>query len=195
MWQKNDEIIAKDEIQFRFTNYLLTAIRRKRKDYLSKICSCMEHEVVIDELLYQSDKAEYDELNTFMLMQRLDNTSLWHALSDLSERELYVLLERIVEEKTFSELSEELGLRYKGISAIYYRTIKKIRAAMKGDEKVTFDQLLQDAKNGSNSAVTKILQIYRPLLIKNSIVRGRFDEDLYQELCLILLKCIKQFEQ
>ena len=135
MWQKNDEIIAKDEIQFRITNYLLTAIRRKRKDYLSKICSCMEHEVVIDELLYQSDKTEYDELNTFMLMQRLDNTSLWHALSDLSERELYVLLERIVEEKTFSELSEELGLRYKGISAIYYRTIKKIRAAMKGDEK------------------------------------------------------------
>ena len=62
-------------------------------------------------------------------------------------------------------------------------------------KKVTFDQLLQDAKNGSNSAVTKILQIYRPLLIKNSIVRGRFDEDLYQELCLILLKCIKQFQQ
>lgn len=60
---------------------------------------------------------------------------------------------------------------------------------------MTFDQLLQDAKNGSNSAVTKILQIYRPLLIKNSIVRGRFDEDLYQELCLILLKCIKQFQQ
>ena len=60
---------------------------------------------------------------------------------------------------------------------------------------MTFDQLLQDAKNGSNSAVTKILQIYRPLLIKNSIVRGRFDEDLYQELCLILLKFIKQFQQ
>lgn len=60
---------------------------------------------------------------------------------------------------------------------------------------MTFDQLLQDAKNGSNSAVTKILQIYRPLLIKNLIVRGRFDEDLYQELCLILLKCIKQFQQ
>ena len=60
---------------------------------------------------------------------------------------------------------------------------------------MTFDQLLQDAKNESNSAVTKILQIYRPLLIKNSIVRGRFDEDLYQELCLILLKCIKQFQQ
>lgn len=60
---------------------------------------------------------------------------------------------------------------------------------------MTFDQLLQDAKNGSNSAVTKILQIYRPLLIKNSIVRGQFDEDLYQELCLILLKCIKQFQQ
>ena len=36
--------------------------------------------------------------------------------------------------------------------------------------------------------------IYKPLLIKNAIVNGRFDEDLYQELVSTLLQCIQRFQ-
>ena len=43
-------------------------------------------------------------------------------------------------------------------------------------------------------AVLKILEIYKPLLIKNAIVNGRFDEDLYQELVSTLLQCIQRFQ-
>lgn len=32
------------------------------------------------------------------------------------------------------------------------------------------------------------------LLIKNAIVNGRFDEDLYQELVSTLLQCIQRFQ-
>ena len=35
--------------------------------------------------------------------------------------------------------------------------------------------------------------MYKPLLIRNAIVNGRFDEDLYQELVSELLQCIQRF--
>ena len=47
---------------------------------------------------------------------------------------------------------------------------------------MNFERLLLKAKEGNADAVLKILEIYKPLLIKNAIVNGRFDEDLYQEL-------------
>ena len=46
---------------------------------------------------------------------------------------------------------------------------------------MNFERLLLKAKEGNADAVLKILEIYKPLLIKNAIVNGRFDEDLYQE--------------
>lgn len=46
---------------------------------------------------------------------------------------------------------------------------------------MNFKELLVQAKNGKEAAVF-ILEMYKPLLIKNSIINGRFDEDLYQEL-------------
>ena len=58
---------------------------------------------------------------------------------------------------------------------------------------MNFERLLLKAKEGNADAVLKILEIYKPLLIKNAIVNGSFDEDLYQELTAELLKCIRYF--
>ena len=41
----------------------------------------------------------------------------------------------------------------------------------------------------------EILNMYRPLIMKESIVNGLFDEDLFQEQCIILNKCIKKFKE
>ena len=57
---------------------------------------------------------------------------------------------------------------------------------------MNFERLLLKAKEGNADAVLKILEIYKPLLIKNAIVNGRFDEDLYQELVSTLLQCKRQ---
>lgn len=35
--------------------------------------------------------------------------------------------------------------------------------------------------------------MYYPLLYKESVVNGIFDEDLLQELCLLFLKCVAKF--
>ena len=59
---------------------------------------------------------------------------------------------------------------------------------------MNFERLLLKAKEGNADAVLKILEIYMTLLIKNAIVNGRFDEDLYQELVSTLLQCIQRFQ-
>ena len=59
---------------------------------------------------------------------------------------------------------------------------------------MNFERLLLKAIEGNADAVLEILEIYKPLLIKNAIVNGRFDEDLYQELVSTLLQCIQRFQ-
>jgi len=58
---------------------------------------------------------------------------------------------------------------------------------------MNFEEVLYRAQTGDKEAVLQILEMFRPLLIKNSLVNGRFDEDLYQELTAELLKCIRYF--
>lgn len=57
---------------------------------------------------------------------------------------------------------------------------------------MNFMELLTRAKENDPSAVSEIAMMYRPLLIKESIVNGIFDEDLYQELWLTLINCIRK---
>lgn len=59
---------------------------------------------------------------------------------------------------------------------------------------MNFRELLIKAKAGDEMAVVQIFEMYKALLLKASILQGRFDEDLYQDLCVTLLKCIKQFK-
>lgn len=56
-----------------------------------------------------------------------------------------------------------------------------------------FEVLLKQAQEGSLVAITEIWEMYKPLLLKNAIVDGVFDEELYHELVTVLLICIKRF--
>jgi hypothetical protein len=57
-----------------------------------------------------------------------------------------------------------------------------------------FEELLLRAKKQEDEAVMKIVEMYKPLLVKNSIVDGCFDEDLYQELTKELLIRIQTYK-
>lgn len=59
---------------------------------------------------------------------------------------------------------------------------------------MSFEVTLQQAKEGNTQAILEIVEMYKPLIIRNAIVEGIFDEDLYQELIRVLLSCIKRFE-
>lgn len=58
---------------------------------------------------------------------------------------------------------------------------------------MSFREMLLRAKTGDEKAKLELLEKYKPLLIKNSILNGYFDEDLYQEQCLVLMRCINLF--
>lgn len=57
-----------------------------------------------------------------------------------------------------------------------------------------FKELIIRAKRGENNAQEALLEMYRPLLSKEAIIDGVFDEDLYQELCFKFIHCIYRFE-
>ena len=58
---------------------------------------------------------------------------------------------------------------------------------------MNFKQLMERAKAGDSAAVTELLMMYRPLLLKEALLDSNLDEDLYQELCLVFLRCIEKF--
>ena len=59
---------------------------------------------------------------------------------------------------------------------------------------MNFVELMARAKAGNQEAVTELLLMYRPLLLKESILDNNLDEDLFQELCLVFLRCIEKFQ-
>lgn len=56
-----------------------------------------------------------------------------------------------------------------------------------------FEYLLFQAQSGDEIAVRKIVEMYRPLVVKYSVVNGIFDEDLFQELNVEVVRCIRNY--
>ncbi len=56
-----------------------------------------------------------------------------------------------------------------------------------------FHELLQEAKAGDRESMETLFLMYRPLIIRQSMIEGRFCEDLYQELSATFLHCINKF--
>ena len=59
---------------------------------------------------------------------------------------------------------------------------------------MTFIKLLLAAKGGSKPALEELFGRYKNLLRKYSVINGVFDDDLYQEQCVVFVHCIKIFE-
>ncbi len=59
---------------------------------------------------------------------------------------------------------------------------------------MNFEDILLRAKACDEDAIHTILEMYKPLLLKESIINGVFDEDLFQELRIIVLRCIERFD-
>ena len=57
-----------------------------------------------------------------------------------------------------------------------------------------FKELLIRAKRGEKDALEKLLKMYEGLIVRNAIVNGVFNEDLYQDLCYKFMLCIDKFD-
>jgi len=59
---------------------------------------------------------------------------------------------------------------------------------------MNFKELIIRAKDNDGNAIQEIAAMYKPLLMKEAIINGEFDEDLYQDFWLTLILCIRKIE-
>lgn len=130
---KNDNGKEKDNIiQNRFSAYLLSSVNRTRKNYIAKKEEIERREMLISETSDIVDKeSEQKMMNTIPLHMQLENDRLVEVLFALSERDKYIFLQHALGEKSFEMLAKEFELSYKGVTAVYYRTMQKIRKAIR----------------------------------------------------------------
>lgn len=129
MFNRNNGSEEHDILQNQFTAFLTTAVSNARIDYLRARIRRMQRELITEEyeLLFSQ---EIDFIGIFS-----ENDALYHALQKIKRKECYVVLARIINEKSFDEIANELGLGYKAVAAIYYRAIKKLKQILGGKER------------------------------------------------------------
>ena len=128
MWQKNNGKSETEILQNQFTAYLATAVQRRRNDYLQQMDRRQQIESLTEDFMFMPEcSIEQDMLLGLPVLMQLEDSALLHALRELSEREHYIFLARAVDGKSFEVLAEETGMGYKGVAAVYYRTVQKIK--------------------------------------------------------------------
>ncbi len=130
MQYKNDGKSEEHYIQNRFTAYLQVSLRRKRIEVLAKRYDIMRHEPATEtNELFSCAQQNEDQLIHDMDVQ-IKCQQILQALQNMKARERYIFLARVIEERPFTELARELGLSYKGVAAIHYRTLQRLRKEM-----------------------------------------------------------------
>ena len=129
MFRKNNGSNEHDIAQNQFTAFLMAAISNARIDCLRTRFRRLQKELITEEYeIFFSQETDYIEVVA-------DNDALRHAMQKIKEKERYVVLARILDERGFDEIAKDLGLSYKGATAIYYRTIKKLKNILGGEDK------------------------------------------------------------
>ena len=128
MIKRNNGLTEQEILQNRFTALVTVSIERARIDYLRKEKSRNRH-------AFQMDSESFDMIpdSTDFVEEICEADSLAYALKQLDERERYVIIARVIEERSFEEIADELGLKYKGVAALYYRTTAKLRDILGGN--------------------------------------------------------------
>lgn len=135
MRKRNDGINEVNAVQNRFTAYLVKAVQRQKYQYLKKLFQRQGQESSVDPMENpELWPEEPDLLAGLPPLAQMENQRLLYALVSLTERERYVLLAHVLDERDFTALAGELGLGYKGAAAIYYRAVQKVRQSMGGGE-------------------------------------------------------------
>lgn len=65
----NNQFSANDEVQNRFTGYLLRAVGYRRREYFEKLHLQKEHEIMDDKMLSSSMASEDNVFEQFSIMQ------------------------------------------------------------------------------------------------------------------------------
>lgn len=133
-WHRNNNNNQDKILHDTFTAYLTTAVYRRRLLYVEQQKRVQKANNCLDQLLVNTRlNTAINKEDELPIMLQLESEKLYNALMHLSERERYIFLVLVLEEKNYSQLAEELNIGYKGVAAIYYRTLKKLKDSIRGD--------------------------------------------------------------
>ena len=127
MFEKNNGNTECEKLQNRFTAFISTSMERARIDYLRKEYSRKKNTYEMDD-----EKLALVPDGTDFVSRICDREALSFALDQLSEKERYVIISKVIQEIGFEEIALELGMKFKGVEALYYRTIAKLRNILGG---------------------------------------------------------------
>ena len=127
MYKRNYGLTDDNRLQNRFTAYLCRSVHNGRIDYLRRKDKPLRIEIILEDMDYLL--AEEKDLT----LQFAEYEALRQALKEIKEQERYILLARVIDEKSFSQIAEETGLSYKGAAAVYYRVLEKLRKFLGGE--------------------------------------------------------------
>lgn len=128
MYQRNDGKGEDNIIQNRFTSYLVSAVSRRKSDFLRTRHRRSNTELPTDpDSMAAPENADIDDPETLLCI--MENAVLSDVLSSVSERDRYIFFSRALYQRSFDELAIELGLGYQGVAAAYHRVCKKVRNA------------------------------------------------------------------
>ena len=127
MNKRNTGITEQAIFQNEFTAFVTTSLDRSRTKYIRR-------EARRKNRTYEMDDERFALIpdGTDFVLDLCETDALAYALGQLDERERYVLLARVLEEKSFEEIADKLEIKYKGAAAIYYRTTAKLRNILGG---------------------------------------------------------------
>ena len=115
-------------LQNQFSAYVKKAVHNRRIQFLTEKSRKFRFETPLFDL----DYLLFD--TTDIIQEITDHETVRQALRSIKENERRIVLERIIEEKSFGQLSDELGMSYKTVASLYYRAIKKLRRFMEEGE-------------------------------------------------------------
>ena len=130
MWQQNNGEI-KEELEIRFTGYLIQAVKRTQRDYIMSLYKDSKQEILTEEIYALGKTLEQEVMEQMPFWETIEDSAILYALKQLNERERDVLLGRVLDEYSFEQLGAKQGLTYKGAAAVYYRALKKVRRIIK----------------------------------------------------------------
>lgn len=136
IWKKYEDQTRDEVLQNRFTAYLTSAVSRQRAEYIDKLIQLQNYlSFNSANIPDKSFDVEDEVFKSFPLHLQIQNEDLFLSIAELSEQERYIFFNRALGELSLNEMAAELGMNYKTVAAVYYRTIQKLKKRMQGEPK------------------------------------------------------------
>ena len=140
------KVKKKDNIRYRFTGYVLAALKRAKRDYICREIKISNHESPLEKLLPEplcdiTDSKPFlweeteqiplipDEVRQYMESQIGESGET--ALEALTDMEILVVFMKVFRQLTYQEIGRHLGMDYKKAGSDFNYAKKKMRKGWK----------------------------------------------------------------